>query len=102
MTETLTKKISVTFDDGLPHGVHASFKHERELWIAYPATKNRRILALVDRLVGIHAGIQDQMIRWINARPNDADLITLVLEKTARARRIHAEVITEKMGLNTP
>lgn len=102
MTEDVAKKLTVTFKDGLPLGQRATFTHEKTIWIAYPAAKLSAVHALVDRLVGIHAGIQAEMIRWINQRPQDADLITRVLDKTARARQIHTEVVTEKMGLNKP
>lgn len=102
MTEDVAKKLTVTFKDGLPLGVRATFTHEKQIWIAYPAHKLSAVHALVERLIGIHAAIQTDMIRWINNRPQDAHLITLVLERVGRARTIHREVLTQKMGLNKP
>lgn len=89
-------KLEVTFSTGLPMGTKAVFRHEGELWIAYPAKKNQAIFSLVDRLVGIHAGIHNEMIRWMNARPGDTDLVTRVLEKVSRAARLHDELCHEK------
>lgn len=89
-------KLDVTFSTGLPMGTKAVFKHDGELWIAYPAKKNQQIFSLVDRLLGIHAGIHKEMVRWINARPGDTDLVTRVLEKVSRAKTLHDELCHDK------
>lgn len=91
-----THKLTVTFADSLPMGTRGTFTHDGQMWVAYPADKNQRIFTLVDRLVGIHAGIYKEMVRWINARPGDAELVTRVLEKVGRAQQLHQELITEK------
>jgi hypothetical protein len=77
-------------------GTIATFTHEKQLWIAVPAVKNQAIHALVDKLVGIHAAIAVNMVRWINQRPQDADLVSQVLERTAVARQLTNELIIEK------
>jgi hypothetical protein len=90
------KSKKVTFATSLPMGERGTFTHDGDLWIAYRAKKNQRIHALVDRLVGIHSRINKEMIRWINARPHDAELVVRVLDMTRRAHEIHDELITEK------
>ena len=53
MTETQTFTRKVTFDDGLPLGLRATFTHEGERWIAYPAEKYWMIAHVLDRLIGL-------------------------------------------------
>lgn len=89
-------KLDVTFTTGLPMGTKAVFRHEGELWIAYPAKKNQQIFSLVDRLVGIHAGIGKEMVHWINARPGDTELVARVLERVSRASALHDELCHDK------
>jgi len=92
----VTKSVKVTFAKSLPMGTRGTFMHDGEMWIAYPAKKNQRIFTIVDRLIGIHSAITDEMIRWINARPGDADLVQRVLERTTTARELYQELVTEK------
>lgn len=101
MPADVVKQKKVTFAVSMPMGTRATFTHEGELWIAYPASKNQRIFAVTDQLIGLHAGITKEMIRWINARPQDADLIARVLERTATARKIQQELIVEKTKART-
>jgi hypothetical protein len=96
MPPDVVKTKKVTFATGLPMGERGTFTHDGDLWIAYRRNKNQRIFALVDRLVGIHSRINREMIRWINARPHDAELVVRVLEMTRRADELHKELITEK------
>lgn len=96
MPEDITKRLAVTFSTGKPLGVHAHFKHEGAHWIAYPATKNTRIFAVIDRMVGIFGRIHDDMTRWINDWPNDAERVVGVLESVNRARNLQRELINEK------
>lgn len=95
MTEQ--KKLTVTFANSRPMGTHATFKHDGEIWICYPSKKSSLIWSLIDRLVGVHAGIAKEMVRWINERPGDAELIARVLERTERARNLHSELMSEKL-----
>lgn len=96
MPPDVTKSLKITFSQHLPMGTMGTFTHEKQTWIAYPAPKNQAIHALCDRLIGIHAGITKDMISWLNRRPNDAELITMVLERTALARKLTNELIIEK------
>ena len=91
-----TKQLKVTFASSLPMGTRATFTHDGELWIAYPSTKNQRLFTITDRLIGIHQGITNEMLRWINERPQDATLVTRVLERVERANEMTKELINEK------
>jgi hypothetical protein len=97
--ETKTKK--VTFATSLPMGERGTFTHDGDIWIAYRASKNQAIHALVDRLIGLHAGVQREMLRWINARPQDADLVAQVLRWTTQARKVQHELIQQKTEVFT-
>jgi len=101
VAEDTTKRIAVTFATGLPHGTHARFKHEGQIWIAYPASKNTRILTVIDRMVGILATFTRQMVDWLNRSPADAPQIVMLLESIARAQRLREELITEKARSQT-
>ena len=91
-----TKSVKITFADGLPLGARGTFKRNGQWWIAVPMSKYQRITAVIDRLLGVHAGIASEMLRWINARPQDIELITRVLERTALARSVHRQYALEK------
>ena len=77
--ERVTKKISVTFDSGLPMGTCARFKHEGEIWIAYPSKKNARILRVIDRLLGIFDRMTDNTVRILNNHPGNAGVQELAV-----------------------
>jgi predicted type IV restriction endonuclease len=96
MTEDVTKRVQVTFSVGLPLGHSARFTHNGELWIAYPAPKQKAIKALIDRLIGNLAHIQDQMIHWLSAKPDDADRVAMLLKAIASADTMRREVIADK------
>lgn len=96
MPPDVVKSKKVTFAQSLPMGTRGTFTHEDELWIAVPSSKYQRLNAVTDQLIGLHAGITQEMIRWINERPEDARFITRVLDWTKRAREIHAEIALEK------
>ena len=91
-----TKQLKVTFASSLPLGTRATFTYDGGLWIAYPAAKNQRIFTITDRLIGIHQGITNEMLRWINERPQDATLVTRVLERVERANEMTKELTVEK------
>ena len=91
-----TKQLKVTFASSLPMGTRATFTHDDELWIAYPAEKNQRLFAITDKLIGLHRSITNEMLRWINVRPQDAELVTRVLVITQRAEELTIELTLEK------
>jgi len=96
MPPDIVEQKKVTFASSLPLGTRATFTHDGELWIAYPAEKNQRLFAITDLLIGIHQGITNEMVRWINERPQDADLVTRVLERSTWAQKLTDELIIEK------
>lgn len=97
MPEDIVKKIAVTFGTGLPLGTHAKFKHNGEIWIAYPVKKNTHIVTVIDRMIGIFSTIQRDMINWLNTMPEDADRTIMILESVARAKKLQQELIEEKI-----
>lgn len=103
-TAKVTKKIQVTFTTGLPMGACARFKHEGEIWIAYPAKKNSRILAVIDRFLGIYGGIIDNTVRIINRHPENAgvqELAVSCLGSVERARKLSWDLGIEKIKAQT-
>jgi hypothetical protein len=101
VSEYVTKRVQITVKRGLPMGLHASFTYEGEPWVAHPAWKYRRIVSVLDRLIGLQAGIHHEMMRWIKARPQDTDLVVRVIERLARGRRIQQELIEDKVRTQT-
>jgi hypothetical protein len=99
--EDYVKRVNVTFGTGLPSGVHGTFKHEGQMWIAMPATKHTRILTVIDRLIGIHDRIANGMIQWINRWPDDGERCAEVLEAVTRARALRDEMTIEKQKAAT-
>jgi len=91
-----TKQLKVTFSSSLPLGTRATFTYDGGLWIAYPAEKNQRLFAITDKMIGIHQGITNEMLRWINERPQDAELVSRVLERSTWAQELTKELIIEK------
>lgn len=87
----------VTFDDGLPLGLRATFKHEGERWVAYPDVKYRKIVTVMDRLIGMHSHIAKLMVSWVNSWPGDAERVAKVMEITHRARGLGRSVTMEKV-----
>lgn len=92
---TLTKK--VTFDDGLPLGLRGTFTHEGQRWIAYPDEKYRKIITVLDRLIGMHSHISKLMVSWVNSWPADAERVAKVMEITHRARALGRSATMEKV-----
>lgn len=95
------KQKKVTFATSLPMGERGTFTHDGSLWIAYRANKNQAINALLDRLIGLHRCISNEMLRWINERPQDGELIARVLTMTQRAEALRTELIEEKAKVLT-
>lgn len=75
----VTKKLPVTFDSGLPMGTCARFTYEGQIWIAYPSKKNARIMAVMDRLLGLYDRMIDNTVRVINNHPGNAGVQELVV-----------------------
>lgn len=92
----ITKSLKVTFANSLPMGTRGTFTYEKELWIAYPATKNQRVFAVVDRLLGIHKAIIKDTLASINDHPEDAARQLIIVERAARALELHDELLIEK------
>jgi hypothetical protein len=104
MPEKITKKLTVTFDAGLPMGTCARFKHEGEIWIAYPAKKNTRILTVIDRLLGIYGGMTDDIVRCLNNHPDNPalqEIAVACLGSVDRARKLWFEIAVEKVKAAT-
>lgn len=95
----ITKKIAVTFDSGLPMGTCARFTHDGEIWIAYPAKKSQRIVAVIDRLLGILDRMTDNTIRILNNYPGDPavqELAVATLGSVDIARQRWFDLAVEK------
>lgn len=91
MPEDTTSRKQVTFTDGLPCGTRATFKHDDQFWVAYPASKDAAIVAVLDRLLGVLAKMNDQALRSINAHPDNPELMEFaarILGTTAAAREL--------------
>lgn len=97
VTKKLTVKLTVTFATGLPMGTRGSFKHEGQVWLAYPSRKQSRLFALVDRMVGALGRIQVECIAWISGHPEDAARVAMLLQIIAHADAIKREVIEGKV-----
>lgn len=97
MTETRTLTKKVTFNDGLPLGVRATFTHEGERWIAHPVQKYQKIAHVLDRLIGLHATTTRIMVSWVNAWPGDAKRVAQIMEITHKARALGRSATMEKI-----
>lgn len=91
-----TKSIKVEFTNHLPMGEKGTFTVGKRLWVAYPAEKNQAIYSVLTKLIAIHARITKDMISWINERPQDAELVSRVLERTSAAAQLGREIAIEK------
>ncbi len=96
MPENVTKRLAITFRVGLPLGHSATFTHDGELWIAYPAAKQKTLFALTDRMAGALGRIQNHLIRWLSNHPEDADRVAMLLRIIADAGRTKDAVIEDK------
>lgn len=96
MPEDVTKTVKATFAVSLPMGTRATFTHDKELWIAYPAVKNQRLFGVTDRLVGAHKQIIKDMIAMVNDHPDDAVRIAAIIDRATKAIEFHNEMLVEK------
>lgn len=102
MSETVTKKLTVTFNDGLPLGIHATFKHEGQHWVAFPAEKQTRITTVSDRLIGILSRLQNELTAWLsNTNPKDTERITRILGILALAEEYKQQSVRDKVQAAT-
>lgn len=97
MTETKTASRKLTFNDGLPLGIHATFTHEGERWIAVPVTKYRKISAAMDRMGGLFSHINKLMVLWVNSWPEDGAKVAQILEIAQHARAEGKAATMEKV-----
>lgn len=101
MPEDVSKRIDVTFGTGLPLGTHASFRHQGEIWIAFPAAKNARILSIIDRMLGIFTRVTTDMVRIINDHPEDTPRIVKILEYADQGRKLQSDIANDKVEAAT-
>lgn len=97
MTETKTASRKLTFNDGLPLGINATFTHEGEKWIAVPLVKYQKIAAAMDRILGLHSHVNQLMVSWVNSWPEDGAKVAQVMEIAQRARVEGRAVVMEKI-----
>lgn len=91
MTEVKTKK--VTFDTSLPRGTCATFTHEGTRWFAYPQDKVTAIGVVHTRILGAVNQVRDDLLRWINAHPEDAAHIAAIVARTDQAKALAREKV---------
>jgi hypothetical protein len=96
VTETKTVSKKLTFNDGLPLGVHALFTHEGQKWIAFPFAKYQKIIGVMDRILGLHSYTVKLMVSWVNSWPEDGEKVAKVMEITQRARADARSVAMDK------
>jgi hypothetical protein len=96
VTETVRKRLVVTFDDGLPLGTHGVFTHEGQKWIAVPLPKYNAILAAADRMVSVLNRARTQLTRRVSSNPDSAVWIVPILQTLATD-----ELVSEKIKAQT-
>ena len=87
--KTVSKK--VTFSDGLPRGACATFKHDGELWFAYPKPKIQALGVAMSRTIGTVSRLREGLVDWINAHPEDAAKVARLLGSVANAQQLALE-----------
>jgi hypothetical protein len=88
----VTKRVQITFDEGLPLGTHGSFVYEKRRWIAVPLDKWTETVTVTDRLLGVLARVRAQLTQWVGIHPVDAArtvMILQVLEAAEASALIH-------------
>ena len=95
------KRIAVTFGTGLPLGERAIFRHDGRMWVAYPAKKNERILAVIDRMIGIYSKMAQDMLIWLNSHPEDAERVVFLAGQVRRAQNLQKQLVEEKISAVT-
>lgn len=96
MPEDVTKSCKVTFTTGYPAGTQATFTHNKQQWVAVPRDKHRAHGAITDRLLSTLAAIRDDMTRWVNDHPDDAQRVIGILERINRTDALYKELLHDK------
>ena len=96
MPEDVIKRVQVTFRSSAPLGHSATFIHDGEPWIAYPAAKQARIVAVIDRLNGALSRVHRHLVSRVSTRPDDADRVVTLLAMIADTDAVRRAVILEK------
>jgi hypothetical protein len=101
MSETGSWRKAVEFSDGLPHGVHASFKHEGKLWHAVPTAKYLAIVGVTDRAIGAMARARTELSQWLSTHPADAERVMMILNVLTTLKEAETTAISEKVKVQT-
>lgn len=101
MSEAKTVNKKVTFTNWLPGGAQATFKHDDELWIAWPARKHQAHLTVVDRLLAALHSLRRDCLSWINADPHDAVRVARLLKLIQNAETFSRENAAAKIETQT-
>jgi hypothetical protein len=80
VSETVQKRLVVTFNDGLPLGVHGAFTYEGQKWIAVPLPKYNAILAAADKMISVLGRVRAQLTRRVALNPDSAAWVVPVLQ----------------------
>jgi len=96
MSETVRKRLVVTFNDGLPLGTHGVFTYEGQKWIAVPLPKWQAVLAVADRMVSVLNRGRAQLTRRVSVHPESAPWIVPILQTLATD-----ELVSEKIKAQT-
>lgn len=99
--EPVTKRVTVTFHDGLPLGTRGIFTHQGQRWIAIPMEKYTRIVTVTDRLIGALNTIRGQLTRWVSAHPQDAERVVMILTVVAHAEEAARQATVDKAEAQT-
>jgi len=91
------RRVEVTFDTGLPNGTIGRFTVDKQLWIALPHSKYRRLTAVLDRLIGLNANLRRDLIQWINQWPDDAERVSAALRIVGSAEELSNDMKDEKV-----
>ena len=101
MPEDITKTLKVTFRHGLPAGRTATFKHEKEMWIAVPLEKNQAILTVTDNLLGAIARIKRQATCMLSTNPEDVARLGQILAIINQAEHAAQRGAVDKIAAQT-
>jgi hypothetical protein len=52
-------------------------------------------------MIGIYHRLTEDMLRWLNNHPSDADLVVMLAQQIAQAKELYAEVILDKSQAET-
>jgi len=92
VSETVQKRLVVTFNDGLPLGVHGAFTYEGQKWIAVPLKKYNAIQNASDKLVSVLARMRALLTRRIVSHPDQATWIVPALAEIDIDRLVREKI----------